>query len=133
MQYRLAAAAVLVWLLTGCVSKQIVQATGITDKTVCIVDNPSVRPEFRDAYERQIRAKGYETKIVADVASCLTTTTYRATYGFHWGAYLSSAQLTVFSSGKEIGKAIYKAPYADPSKHGRVEGKIETLVSQLLP
>jgi hypothetical protein len=126
-------ATALVVSLSGCVSTQVIKATGLSDKTLCIVDNPAVRVDFRDAYERQVQAKGYQTKIVPTNAACPTTSTYQASYGFHWGMYLASAQLTVYSNGKEVGKAIYKAPYADPAKHGRVEGKIETLVAQLLP
>ncbi len=125
--------ATLVLPLAGCVSMQVIKATSISDKTVCIVDNPAVRVEFRDAYERQVQAKGYETKIVDTNVACPTTSTYTASYGFHWGVYLASAQLTIYRNGKEIGKATYHAPYASPEKHGRVEGKIEALVTQLLP
>ncbi|HKY01094.1 MAG TPA: Sbal_3080 family lipoprotein [Burkholderiales bacterium] len=120
-------------VLSGCVSTQVMKAASISDKTVCIIDNPAVRVDFRDAYERQVRAKGYETKIVNTNSACPTTSTYEASYGFHWGTYLATAQLTIYSNGKEIGKATYDAPYASPEKHGRVEGKIEALVAELLP
>ena len=127
------AVAALVLSLAGCVSTQVTKATSIPDKTLCIVDNPNVRVAFRDAYERQVRAKGYETKIVNSDATCPTTSTYTASYGFHWGVYLASARLTINSNGKQIGEANYHAPYASPEKHGHVEGKIEALVKELLP
>lgn len=125
--------AIFVLCLAGCVSTQVTKAPRIPDKTVCIVDNPAVRVAFRDAYERQVRAKGYETKIVASNTDCPTTSTYTASYGFHWGVYLASAHLTIYSNGRQIGDATYHAPYVSPAKHGHVEGKIEALVAQLFP
>lgn len=120
-------------VLAGCVSTTVVQAPSLSSKTICIVDNPSVRQAFRDAYERRIAAHGYDTKIVDASASCDIVSTYSATYGNHWGVYLATATLTINDHGKEVGRATYKAPYASPEKHGRVEGKIEALVAQLLP
>lgn len=125
--------AILVLALTGCVSVDVTKATRISGKEICIVDNPSVRRDFRDAYERQIQAKGYTTKIINDVSACQVTSTYVATYGWHWGTYLATAELKVFNGGVEIGRAGYKAPYASPEKHGKVEEKIEALLAQLLP
>jgi hypothetical protein len=125
--------ATLVLPLSGCISTQVIKAPVIADKTICIIDNPSTRTAFRDAYERQVRAKGYETKIVAPGTACATTSTYEADYGFHWGLYLSHAQITIYSNEKEVGKATYKAPYFDMNKHGAVEPKIGALVEQLLP
>ena len=129
----IAVAAVLVIPLAGCVSTHITKATGISDKNICIIDNPEVPVDFRAAFERQIRAKGYQTRIIRSDETCATTTTYEASYGFHWGVYLAAARLKVFSNGREVGQAVYRAPRADMTKHGRVEGKIEALVSQLLP
>jgi hypothetical protein len=119
--------------LTACVSSQVMKATRLPDRTICIVNNPEVNGDFRDAYVRQVRAKGYETKIVDAIDACPTTSTYQASYGVHWGLYLASAQLTIYGDGKEIGRATYNAPFASPLKHGRVEGKIETMVAELLP
>ncbi len=118
---------------TGCVSMHATKAAKLSGKTICVIDNPQVKPEFRDAYERQIRVKGYETKVVPDGKDCPITTTYLATYGFHWGVYLATAELKVFEQGVEVAKADYNAPFASPEKHGRVEGKIERMVAQLLP
>ncbi len=109
------------------------KAAKLSGKAICIIENPTVKPDFRDAYERQIRAKGYETKVVPDGTVCPITATYLATYGFHWGVYLATAQLKIFEQGIEVAKADYDAPFASPQKHGRVEGKIESMVAQLLP
>ena len=119
--------------LVSCVSVKVTKAPNIHGKLICIVNNPEVRSAFRDAYERQLVSKGYATKIVDTTSACDITTTYTATYGFHWGMYLSTAVLTINDHGKEVGRADYSAPYASPAKHGRVEGKIENLVAKLLP
>jgi len=127
------ATACLIFPLTACTSLHTTKAEHLADKVVCIVNNPSVETVFRDAYERQIRAKGYDTKIIAKGEACSTTSTYEATYGFHWGVYLASAELKIFYQGVEVGKSIYHAPYVSPAKHGRVEGKIEKMIDELLP
>lgn len=120
-------------VLAGCVSTSVTQAPKLSSREICIVNNPGVRVAFRDAYERQIAAKGYATRIVEMPSACTVVSTYAATYGNHWGVYLATATLTISENGKEVGRAKYKAPYASPEKHGRVEGKIEALVSELLP
>src|SRR4051812_8028553 len=81
--------------MTGCVSVETTKAVNILSKEICIVDNPHVRLDFRDAYERRIQAKGYTTKIVKDAAACRTISTYTATYGFHWGTYLATSELKI--------------------------------------
>jgi hypothetical protein len=120
-------------MLSGCVSVNVTKAASISEKTICIVDNPGSEFAFRGAYERQIRAKGYATKIVKDRNDCPVSTTYKATYGMHWGVYLASAELKLFDQGAEVGSAVYEAPYASPEKHGRIEAKIEALLAKMLP
>jgi len=120
-------------ILIGCVSIDVKRASTLDSKEICIVDNPNVRQDFRDAYERRIQTKGYKTKITNEASTCQITTTYTATYGNHWGLYLATSELKIFNRGKLIGQANYKAPYASPEKHGRVENKIESMVIQLLP
>ncbi|HEX5056373.1 MAG TPA: hypothetical protein VFX02_07725 [Gammaproteobacteria bacterium] len=119
---------------TGCgVKMDITKANGISGTEICIVDNKSVKQDFRDAYERQIQQRGYTTKIVEAIDACPTATTYTATYGMHWGVYLATSILKIYSSGKEIGEARYEAPFSSPQKHGRVEDKIKAMVVKLLP
>jgi hypothetical protein len=120
-------------LMTGCVSLNATRAPVTAGDAICIIKNPEVREAFLEAYERQLRAKGYTTKVIAEPASCKITSTYTATYKFHWGLYLSTAELTISSSGREIGRAVYSAPYVSPLKHGEVEGKIQSMVEKLLP
>lgn len=120
-------------VLTGCVSLDVTKATTLSGKEICIIDNPNVRQDFRDAYERRIHEKGYKTQIINEASACQITSTYTATYGNHWGPYLATSELKIFNGRVLIGQARYKAPYASPEKHGRVENKIESMVDQLLP
>ena len=119
--------------LSGCVSIDVTRAVHIDDKEICIVDNLDVRHAFRDAYERRIQAKGYKTQIISEASACEITSTYTATYGFHWGEYLATAELNIIRHGTLIGQVRYHAPYVSPAKHGRVENKIGAMVDQLLP
>lgn len=112
------------------------KATGLGGvKTICIVNNSKVKQAFRDAYERQIQAKGFQTKIIAknNDSSCKITSVYTARYGIHWGVYLKTANLKILKGDNVIGQASYRAPFASPEKHGRVEGKIKSMVDELLP
>jgi hypothetical protein len=119
--------------ISGCISLNTTKVTNIASKEICIVDNPEVWQDFRDAYERRIQAKGYKTQIVKEAAACQVTTTYAATYGVHWGLFLATAELKVFNGDVQIGQASYKAPWGSPLKHGSFENKIESMVDQLLP
>ena len=119
--------------LGGCMSVSGIKATRITGKEICIIDNPQVRSEFRDAYERQLQARGYTTKIIYNPNDCKITSTFSATYRWAWQIYLSTAELKLFDNGVEIGRVAYHVPSASLEKHGTVEGKIESMVAQLLP
>jgi len=123
-------------LLYGCVSMNVKKVSDLKgNEEICIVDAPSVRQAFRDAYERRIIENGYQTRIITDKndPSCELTTTYFATYGVHWGLFLATAKLKVFRGAKLVGEASYHAPWASPAKHGRVEPKIGSMVNELLP
>ena len=123
-------------LLYGCVSMNVNKVDDLRgNEEICIVDAPSVRQAFRDAYERRIIEKGYQTRIITNIndPSCELTTTYFATYGSHWGLFLATADLKVFRGAKLVGEAWYHAPWASPAKHGRVEPKIGSMVNALLP
>ena len=120
----------------GCVTMNAKKVSDLKgNEEICIVDTSSVRPSFRDAYERRIRANGYQTRIITDKnnPSCELTTTYYATYGTHWGLFLATAELRVFRGDKVVGAASYNAPWASPAKHGRVEPKIGSMVNELFP
>ena len=119
--------------LTGCASLTIDKIVDFnpTDD-ICIINNPSVKKAFVDAYKVSIEKLGYEVSIKqSDENACRITSTYTASYGMHWGVYLARADLKIFRNNKLIGRAQYKAPRAALSKHGRVSGKIDKLVKGL--
>ncbi|MES9905152.1 MAG: Sbal_3080 family lipoprotein [Sedimenticola sp.] len=125
----------LVVILSGCTSLDVTSAKNIDGNEICVINNVSVKKDFTDAYIRQINENGYKSRLIdeSEKNGCIITSTYAATYGFHWGVYLKTAELNVFNKNELLGKASYKAPYASPEKHGRVENKIDAMVDKLLP
>ena len=125
----------LVSILSGCTSLNVQPVKNIKNSEICVINNGVINPDFTSAYLRQIKSNGYQAKLInkSESANCEFTSTYTATYGNHWGVYLATAKLTILKNGTVIGEANYKAPFASPAKHGRVEGKINDMVDQLLP
>jgi hypothetical protein len=122
----------LLFILSGCVSHTVQKATGINrGSEICILRNKLVNEDFFNAYENTLRNVGFRTKEITNLNECSVYTSYVANFGFHWGLYLSSAQLNIYKDGKIVGSATYNAPYADPTKHGRVETKIQKLVNEI--
>lgn len=119
--------------VAGCTKVHIVKVAQTGNDLICIVDNPSERPAFRDAYERTIQARGYKTRVVSDAKVCQVSTTYSSRMGYSgWGPYLSDVDLKVFSGDNLIGSAKYHAPNV-PTSHGKFENKIGDLVDEMLP
>jgi aspartyl/asparaginyl beta-hydroxylase (cupin superfamily) len=109
------------------------KAGGILGQEICIVDNSYTAADFRDAYERRIRAKGYTTRLVQEKTACPVTTTLVATYGrTAWGRYLQTAMFTVLRDGEEIAVVRYRGSRHKPFK-GTVEGVIGEMVDVLYP
>ena len=109
------------------------KAEGIRGQDICIVDNSYTAPDFRDAYERRIRAKGDTTRRVQEKSACPVTTTFVATYGrTAWGPFLHIAMLAVWRDGEEIGVVRYRGSRHKPFK-GRVEDVIGEMVDVLYP
>jgi hypothetical protein len=109
------------------------QADGISGREICIVDNSYTGADFRDAYERQIRARGFATRIVHDKTECPITTTFVATYArTAWGRYLSDSMLKVLRDGEEIAVVRYHGSRGKPFK-GTVESVIAEMVAVLYP
>jgi len=125
----------LIFIFSGCTSMDVKSAKNIENTEICVINNELINPDFTAAYLRQIKSNGYRAKVInaSEANNCEFTSTYTATYGNHWGLYLATAQLKILHKGKVIGEANYKVPYVSPAKHGRVEGKINDMVDQLLP
>ncbi|MDQ1812183.1 Sbal_3080 family lipoprotein [Massilia sp. CCM 9210] len=136
---RLACISVALLALSGCAIHQNVKPVERFDsKVVCIVDNPSVRATFFDAYERALTNKGYEVKKLASGASlveCPLTSTYTATWRWDLAMYMAYADIVVYKNAKPAGKATYDASRGggNMGKFIGAEKKITELVDQLFP
>lgn len=131
---RLGAAVSFAILVPGMAAADIegTMAAGVDGQEICIIGNTYVDQDFRDAFERRIRAKGYATRIVAAKSDCLITTDYGASFRSNgWGRYLYAALFQVYRNGEQIALARYKG-----SRHGfngKVEDVIGKMVDVLLP
>ncbi len=134
MRRKIVVFSVLALTTTGCCSKKVSTVEGISKQDeICIIENTEVRSEFLDVYKASIEKQGYKTSIKKGIdESCVYTSRYTATYGFHWGPYLATADLKIFKGESLIGSSKYKAPKFDVSKHGKVVNKIEPLVQKML-
>jgi hypothetical protein len=111
-----------------CADVEGTRAEGIRGQEICIVDNTYTSADFRDAYERRVRAKGYTTRLVQDKAACPITTTIVATYASNgWGRYLKLALLTVLRDGQEIGVVRYRGARTKLSMK-----KVETVIGEMV-
>lgn len=123
-------------VVSGCVSQKVNQVKNIGNEEICIIKNPQVRSAFVNAYIEALKNNNYAVSLKNDESeakNCVITSTYTAVYKFHWGQYLSTAELKVFEKGTLIGQAKYKAPFASPAKHGRIAPKIAALSNELFP
>ncbi len=139
MNTKLASSTFLCIALTGCAIHQTVRPVEqFEDKQVCIVESPSVRAGFLDAYKRALVAKGYVVKQLPQSASlveCPITSTYTATWRWDLAIYMAYAEITVYNNGKPIGKATYDARRGggNMSKFIDADKKISELTNQLFP
>jgi hypothetical protein len=102
-------------------------AAGVEGQEICIVGNEYVGQDFREAYERRIRAKGYATRVVAAKTDCVITTDYGASFRSNgWGRYMNAALLQIYRNGEPIALAQYKG-----SRHG-FKGTVENVIGQMV-
>lgn len=122
--------------VSGCVSQKVSRIKDIGNEEICIIQNPDVRLAFVNAYIDALKKSNYAVSLKKnqlEAKDCVITSTYTAVYKFHWGQYLSTAELKVFEEGNLIGEAKYRAPFASPAKHGRIAPKIAALSDELFP
>lgn len=123
--------------VAGCAIMQGVQPVPATaPPSVCIIENPAVRPIFLATYRETLEALGYQVRVTSNVppSDCPLTSTYTARWSWDIGMYMGYAKIDVFRGGEPIGQALYDVQmsasndrFVDPA------GKVQQLVSQLFP
>jgi len=109
------------------------KAEGVKGMEICLIDNAYTGVDFRDAYVRQLAARGYTARIVHDKGECPITTTFVASYASGaWGRKLKYAMLTILRDGEEIAVVRYNGKDGKPFK-GTVESVIGEMVGVLMP
>ncbi|MFG6447048.1 Sbal_3080 family lipoprotein [Roseateles sp. BYS180W] len=129
----------LAFTLSGCAIHQNVKPVGNLDqKQVCVIENPSIRSGFLDAYVRSLNAKGYQVRklpLSASLVECNITSTYTAHWRWDLALYMAYAEIKVYNVGKPIGEAKYDATRGMGSMNKFIDAdkKISELVDQLFP
>jgi len=131
--------AVLCAAFAGCAIHQTVKPVDkFDDRQMCVIDNPSVKASFAEAYKRSLAAKGYAVRqlpATAAITDCTVTSTYSASWRWDLALYMAYAEIRVFANGKQAGEAIYdsKSGGANLGKFIDADKKITELVNQLFP
>lgn len=125
--------------MTGCAIHQTVKPVErFSDKQICVIENPSVKAGFIEAYKRALTAKGYVVKQLpssASIIECNITSTYSANWRWDLALYMAFAEIKVYNNGKPTGEAKYDSQRGggNMGKFIDADKKIEELVNQLFP
>jgi hypothetical protein len=139
MRRRLAEVMAMAVLLPACAITQTVQPVAdVGIESVCIVQNPAVRPGFLETYLNVMARKGYRVTQLppgASTGSCEVVSTYVGLWSWDLALYLSFAEITVYRQGKQAGQAQYDSRQgsANMGKFVKGEEKIGELVDKLFP
>ncbi len=139
MAIRRCTSAVAALLLAACSITQEVKPIAVAGKAICVIANPKVsQPEFVVAYERELRARGYEVQMLSadsSLIACPLTSTYTANWNWDLALYMSYAELKVYNEGKVVAEAIYDSRRGggNMGKFIKAEEKIKELVGLMLP
>lgn len=131
----------LLLLVVGCSIVQEIKPVSPADlaaRTICVVQNTSVRKEFLEAYKQALEQKGFVVTLLepnAGITQCPLTTTYTANWRWDLALYLAYARMTVFRDGKQVGQATYDALLGGGrlDKFIKADEKVRELVNQLFP
>lgn len=130
----------MVTALTGCAIHQKVAPVQVAggDRNICIIENPSVKAGFLEAYRRSLSEKGFVVRQLpasSSVLDCPVTSTYSANWRWDLALYMAYAEIKVYNDGRVIGEAKYDSQNggANMGKFIDAEGKIRELVSLLFP
>ena len=145
MQARVGRGVSILWLagLCGCTITQTAKPVSFREtdaKQMCVIEDPTVFPDFLAAYRWALGRKGFSAKMLApgsSLAACPLTSTYYALQSWDFVTYLSHAVIVVYRDGTEAGEALYDAPKAGFALTDRIyeptESKVATMVDQLFP
>jgi hypothetical protein len=112
--------------------------SGSQPREICVVENPSARVSFLDAYKDALAKRNLTVRMLPPgtaVGACPLTTTYAATWRWDLALYLSYANLKVYRNSHLEGEALYDAEQAkaDTKKFIHADVKIQELTDQLFP
>lgn len=125
--------------LAGCAIHQNVRPVAqLTDRQVCIIQNPAVKAGFAASYRRSLEAKGYSVRELPPSGSlrdCPITSTYNAHWKWDLALYMSYAEIRVYNDGRPAGEAVYDAQRGagNMNKFIDADRKVGELVNQLFP
>ena len=123
--------------VVGCAIRQRVDPVPRLDsREICIVNNPHVREDFLETYQRALTAKGFQTRILdksAAPSDCPLTSTYTANWKWDLALYMAFADITIYADGRVVGHAVYDSlgGSGNLGKFINAEAKIKELVDQL--
>lgn len=131
----------LALLSSACSIKQHVTPltyTEDTEKKICIVDNPKVRPGFVHEYRTSLTGKGFEVQMLepsSSLNSCEFTSTFTANWAWNMALYMVYAEIKVYKNAAPSAEAVYDARHggANMNKFIDAEAKVRELVDLLFP
>ncbi|WP_342593241.1 Sbal_3080 family lipoprotein [Ramlibacter agri] len=133
------ASATLCAFLAGCAIHQTVRPVDVAlEREICVIENPSVKAGFIEAYKRSLATKGYAVRQLpasAPITACATTTTYTASWRWDLALYMAYAEIRVFTAGKQVGEAKYDSLRGGGNMNKFIDAdrKVDELVNQLFP
>jgi hypothetical protein len=138
-EMRLVAAMCALLALGGCAIRQTVKPVDrLEGRQICLIENPSVRSSFVEAYKRSLATKGYAVRQLpasASIMDCSTTSTYTALWRWDLALYMAYAEIKVYSNGRPAGEARYDSQRGGGNMNKFIDAdrKINELVNQLFP
>ena len=126
--------------MTGCGSIE-QQAKPVTlsaadTRTICVIEDASVRAGFLEAYKNDLAQKGLTVRVMPGgtaLNACPLISTYEAHWKWDLALYLAYADLKVYRNGQLAGEALYDAKLAalNTNKFIDADNKIQELTNQL--
>lgn len=137
--FRITAAVAILLSLSACAIEQTVKPVeGLQTREICVIDNPTVRPGFMEAYNKTMQAKGYVLRQMpkdTPFTGCPVISSYTANWKWDMAMYMSFAQIRVYRDGYQVGEASYDARNGGGNMNKFIDAdkKITELVNQLFP